>query len=138
MKRLLLVLVCLFPLLASADRLDDRREQGKSAVCQVWGVFAAKGALAAYRHIPFKFIYLAPEKYDALMERAQAGEHVKDGLYFKDDGLTENERRFWEDAAEAGYKRMEKMMEAQPGLPEPDWQRMVAALWGVCMAGNEI
>lgn len=134
-KLLLLLLLLSFP--AIADRVDDRREMGKDALCQMWGYFAARGAWAAYHKVPLVYFYVSPKQMEVLSELAEHGNAPKDGMYFKDDGLTEQEKRFWEDASEAGYKRMQAMLRAKPDMIEPDPQAMVPAFFGACMQGPD-
>jgi hypothetical protein len=107
-----------------ADRVDDARAAGKEVLCEAWAHFYARGESAAWKGIPMMFFHITPLQNMQMLERMlEHGEAPKPGIYIEDDGPTEQEKRFAEDAMSDGYQAMTERKKADPEIARPDPQR---------------
>ncbi len=98
MKWILGALAALFLCPAFADMLDDLDDK---QLCQQWVEFVELAQQQKFRGAEFKFVYLTEEQVRHMMEHRH---QFDDALYFyAHEGLTEREKKFWEDAATLGW-----------------------------------
>jgi hypothetical protein len=109
---------------AHADRVDDARVAGKEALCEAWAHFYARGESAAWKGIPMVFFHITPLQNMQMLERMlEHGEAPKPGIYIEDDGPTEQEKRFAEDALGDGFQAMAERKKVTPEIGRPDPER---------------